>query len=152
MEGNVLFNDALNTFYLRLYGVGHMVKYHSDSARKPAAATWVHHEGLIWRPIAPWANTLTTELHLAPYVVATMWRRCESSTTQQHDSPTRRRWLPRRTRRAPRPGRTWRAASWPAGPRAAGSCRPHTGYSSASHSPCPSYLPGPAQLSNPETK
>ena len=24
--GNVLFNDALNTFYLRLYGVGHMVK------------------------------------------------------------------------------------------------------------------------------
>ena len=22
-EGNVLFNDALNTFYLRLYGVGH---------------------------------------------------------------------------------------------------------------------------------
>ena len=25
-EGNVLFNDALNTFYLRLYGVGHMVK------------------------------------------------------------------------------------------------------------------------------
>ena len=27
-EGNVLFNDALNTFYLRLYGVGHMVKDH----------------------------------------------------------------------------------------------------------------------------
>ena len=25
-EGNVLFNDALNTFYLRSYGVGHMVK------------------------------------------------------------------------------------------------------------------------------
>ena len=39
-EGNVLFNDALNTFYLQLYGVGHMVKYHSDSERKPAAATW----------------------------------------------------------------------------------------------------------------
>ena len=32
-EGNVLFNDALNTFYLRLYGVRHMVKYHSDSER-----------------------------------------------------------------------------------------------------------------------
>ena len=29
-EGNVLFNDALNTFYLRLYGVKHMVKDHSD--------------------------------------------------------------------------------------------------------------------------
>ena len=25
-EGNVLFNDALNTFYIRLYGVRHMVK------------------------------------------------------------------------------------------------------------------------------
>ena len=30
-EGNVLFNDALNTFYLRFYGVRHMVKDHSDS-------------------------------------------------------------------------------------------------------------------------
>ena len=32
-EVNVLFNDALNTFYLRLYGVGHMVNDHSDSER-----------------------------------------------------------------------------------------------------------------------
>ena len=32
-EGNVLFNDALNTFYLRIYCVGHMVKDHSDSER-----------------------------------------------------------------------------------------------------------------------
>ena len=32
-EGNVLFNDALKTFYLRLYGVRHMVKDHSDSER-----------------------------------------------------------------------------------------------------------------------
>ena len=32
-EGNVLFNDALNTFHLRLYGVRHMVKDHSDSER-----------------------------------------------------------------------------------------------------------------------
>ena len=30
---NKFFNDALNTFYLRLYGVGHMVKDHSDSER-----------------------------------------------------------------------------------------------------------------------
>ena len=30
---SVLFNDALNTFYLRLYGVGHMVKDHSDNER-----------------------------------------------------------------------------------------------------------------------
>ena len=32
-EGNVLFNDALNTFYLWLYGVRHMVKDHSDSEK-----------------------------------------------------------------------------------------------------------------------
>ena len=30
----VLFNDALNTFYLRLYGVRHMVKDHSDRERR----------------------------------------------------------------------------------------------------------------------
>ena len=33
-EGNVLFNDTLNTFYLWLYGVGHMVKDDSESERK----------------------------------------------------------------------------------------------------------------------
>ena len=33
-EGNVLFNDTLNTFYLRLYGVTHMVEDHSDSERE----------------------------------------------------------------------------------------------------------------------
>ena len=32
-EGNVLFNDTLNTFYLRLYGVGHMVEEYSNSER-----------------------------------------------------------------------------------------------------------------------
>ena len=33
-KGSVLFNDALNTFYLRLYGVRHiMVKDHSDSEK-----------------------------------------------------------------------------------------------------------------------
>ena len=36
-ERNVLFNDALNTFYWRLYGVGHVVKNHF---RKPTPATW----------------------------------------------------------------------------------------------------------------
>ena len=33
-EGNVLFNDALNTFYLWLYGVRHMVNDHSNSERE----------------------------------------------------------------------------------------------------------------------
>ena len=32
-ERNVLFNDTLNTFYLRLYGVRHMVKDYSDSEK-----------------------------------------------------------------------------------------------------------------------
>ena len=32
-EGNVLFNDALNTFYLQLYGIRQMVKDHSDSEK-----------------------------------------------------------------------------------------------------------------------
>ena len=27
-EGNVLFNDALDTFYLHLYGIRHIVKDH----------------------------------------------------------------------------------------------------------------------------
>ena len=40
-EGNVLFNNAFNTFYLQLYGVGHMVKDHSDSQRKSVG----HHAG-----------------------------------------------------------------------------------------------------------
>ena len=105
-EGNVLFNDALNTFYLRLYAVGHMVKDHSvreethchhmgyvfrlaarvllyapshrqDStyhclcytsrralAGRRNSSMGAPHEGLIRRPIALWANALTTELHL----------------------------------------------------------------------------------------
>ena len=32
-EENVLFNDALNTFYLQLYDIKHMIKDHYDSKR-----------------------------------------------------------------------------------------------------------------------
>ena len=39
-QGNILFNHALNTFYLWLYGVGYRVKNHSDSKRRKPAATW----------------------------------------------------------------------------------------------------------------
>ena len=110
-EGNVLFNDAFNTFFLRLYDVWHMVKDHSNSERENPVpphgllfpinskvffymhhptdriaytmafvtpvveqwlwreiAKWVHHEGSIRRSIAPWADALTTKLHLAPVV------------------------------------------------------------------------------------
>ena len=37
-------------------------------------SSWVHHEGSIRRPIAPCANALTTELHLAPRRVVTETR------------------------------------------------------------------------------
>ena len=45
-------------------------------------AQWVHHEGSIWRPITPWVNALTMELHLAPVKWSTLitsckqWQRC----------------------------------------------------------------------------
>ena len=49
-EGHVLFNEALDTFYLRLYGVRQMVKDHSDSERRnPAAATWATLSDLVTR-------------------------------------------------------------------------------------------------------
>ena len=37
-----LFNDALNTYYLRLYGVIHMVEDHSNSERRnPLPPHWL---------------------------------------------------------------------------------------------------------------
>ena len=33
MEGHVLFDDAINTFYLQLYDIEHMIKDHSNSDR-----------------------------------------------------------------------------------------------------------------------
>ena len=43
-----------STLYLRLYGIGHMVKDHSDSVRKPAATTWAtlsdEHQGYLFAP------------------------------------------------------------------------------------------------------
>ena len=47
-ERKVLFNNTLNTFYLWLYGVGHMVKYHSDSER----GNPLPHKGYSFRLIA----------------------------------------------------------------------------------------------------
>ena len=40
-EGNVVFNDVLDTFYLQLHGIGHMVKDNSDNTRNTAAAITV---------------------------------------------------------------------------------------------------------------
>ena len=89
-EGNVLFNDALNTFYLQLYGIGYTdsergnpllphgllfpisskgsfyASFHRQDSTyhglvipsvghwlEREIAQWVHHEGLICRPITP---------------------------------------------------------------------------------------------------
>ena len=38
-EGNILFNNALNTFYLCLYYIGHMVRDHSER-KATATTTW----------------------------------------------------------------------------------------------------------------
>ena len=38
-----LYYDTLNTFYLRLYGIRHMVEDHSDSERK----THCHHRATL---------------------------------------------------------------------------------------------------------
>ena len=51
-ERNVLFNGALNTFYLWLYGMGHMLKDHSDGERERKAA-----------PATTWA-TLSNSIYL----------------------------------------------------------------------------------------
>ena len=50
MKDNVLFNITLNTFYFTLYGMGHMVRDHSDSDRKPAANTWLAARVLLYAP------------------------------------------------------------------------------------------------------
>ena len=78
-DGNVLFNDALNTFYFTSKGSFICIipqidnTYHGlcYTSRGTLAATRNSsmdspHEGSTRRPIAPWANVLTTEVHLAP--------------------------------------------------------------------------------------
>ena len=64
-ERDVLFNNALNTFYVRLYGIRQDNTYHGlcYTSREALAGTrnssiGPPHEGLIRRPIAPRANAL----------------------------------------------------------------------------------------------
>ena len=47
-EGNGLFNDALNTFYLWLYGVRHGKGPLRFRGRKPAVATWATLSGFFY--------------------------------------------------------------------------------------------------------
>ena len=61
----VLFNDALNTFYLRLYGVGHMVKNHSDRER----------ENLLLLSLLAWPSTIFSVSHVAPWKKQLPWFR-----------------------------------------------------------------------------
>ena len=75
-EGNILLNDTLNTFYLWLYGVRHMVILYPPSQRQDSMyhdLCYTSHGEIAQWPIAPWANTLTTELHLTPCRLRWKW-------------------------------------------------------------------------------
>ena len=51
-EGSVLFNDALSTLYLQLYGVGHMIKNNSNNGRrKPLSSKCEHFNRLAARDL-----------------------------------------------------------------------------------------------------
>ena len=65
-SGNVLFNDALNTFYLRLYGDGHMVKDHSVSERGNLLSPYGK-EGNVF-----YLTTLSTHF-IYGYMVSDIW-------------------------------------------------------------------------------
>ena len=63
-EGKVLFNDALIAFYLRLYGVGHMIKDHSNSERgNPLPA-----HGLLF-PISSKGSFICRTAHKTAFVI-----------------------------------------------------------------------------------
>ena len=62
-----LFNDALNTFYLELYGVGHMVKDHSDSERGNPLPP---HGPVVWKTTSKLKRLETR--HLAHFIYGYM--------------------------------------------------------------------------------
>ena len=62
-EGNVLFNDALNTFYLRLYGIRHMVKDHSDSEKETRYSLRLTARVLLYAPAHRQDSTYQSLLH-----------------------------------------------------------------------------------------
>ena len=104
-ERNVLFNDALNTFYLRLYGVRHMVKDHSDSEKGALAGTrnssmGPPHEGSIRRPTAPLPNALPLSyIPLQSFLKAAgdFYKHHPTGSvvhTTAFDTPVVERWVP----------------------------------------------------------
>ena len=56
-------------------------------------ALWVHHEGSIWWPIAPWANALTTELHLARIFNGHLFVQCSCLLTSVVSSETENKYF-----------------------------------------------------------
>ena len=81
-EGNALFNDALNTFYVRFYGVGHMVKHHSDSERGNALPPI---RGLLF-PIDKgfyWPHPTDMIIHTTALITPTV-ERCFTRDTKIH--------------------------------------------------------------------
>ena len=92
-EINVLFNDALNTFYLRLYGVGHMVNVHSDSDRslllppEHGLPFWISSKGFfkLHHPIDRIAHTTTV---VTP--VLEQWLEREIAQFVHHEGSIRR--------------------------------------------------------------
>ena len=108
-EGNVLFNDALNTFYnLRLYGVTHMVKRHSDSEignpqrhmgysfRLAARVFYMHHStdriihttAFVTRVVEHWLELEIAQwVHDEGSICLSIARRANALTTELHVAP-----------------------------------------------------------------
>ena len=61
-EGNVLFKNALNTFYLWLYGIGYMAKELRLQENKPAAT-------IIWAALSV---LLYAQSHRQPFATPVM--------------------------------------------------------------------------------
>ena len=68
-EGNVLFNDALNTIYLWLYGIGHRLKNHMGYSFQLAA----------WVPLYAPSHRKKMPSYLATvyvYIIVRCWLYC----------------------------------------------------------------------------
>ena len=75
-------NEKLYASSLRQDNTYHSLLHQSWSTwLQQETAQWVNHEGLIWRPITPWANALTTELRtwVEVFILSTTSRTCFAS-------------------------------------------------------------------------
>ena len=62
---------------------------HHERTLLPRSYVSLHHERSIRRPIAPWANALTTELHLAPPWEIDPTTHCTMSERSYHGATSR---------------------------------------------------------------